>query len=307
MYECIKCKKKFKYESKLNEHKNRKIPCDASKKEYKCDVCKVQFKCPYDKNKHEQTNKHKFNIYNSTLTADSIQIGNHNSINNIQNIINLTLNTKTFANSNVGLVSNLSIEIVYGIFDNLINNKYYSDYNRTLELFKDAVILILDTLHFNISNTENHNLKILLMFPKIDKLIYEYLILEINKDTNELVWNSINYEQLLDEIFILLNNINAKNIEKHNNTANEKNLTFNKFIDFLKENLINNEENRVALKPAIELMLNNLYIQFNKNQQKGEREIKIDILEKINEYKEYRNAECRLSNGHSPNILNSQV
>ena len=145
------------------------------------------------------------------------------------------------------------------------------------------------------------------MFPKIDKLIYEYLILEINKDTNELVWNSINYEQLLDEIFILLNNINAKNIEKHNNTANEKNLTFNKFIDFLKENLINNEENRVALKPAIELMLNNLYIQFNKNQQKGEREIKIDILEKINEYKEYRNAECRLSNGHSPNILNSQV
>ena len=50
------------------------------------------------------------------------------------------------------------------------------------------------------------NLKILLMFPKIDKLIYEYLILEINKDTNELVWNSINYEQLLDEIFILLNN-----------------------------------------------------------------------------------------------------
>ena len=307
MFTCSKCNKEFKYESDFNRHNNRKTPCTNSNNKLECELCKIKFKCKTEETRHSKTKKHIFNVHNSTLTADSIQIGNHNSINNIQNIINLTLNTKTFANSNVGLVSNLSIEIVYGIFDNLINNKHYSDYNRTLELFKDAVILILDTLHFNISNTENHNLKILLMFPKIDKLIYEYLILEINKDTNELVWNSINYEQLLDEIFILLNNINAKNIEKHNNTANEKNLTFNKFIDFLKENLINNEENRVALKPAIELMLNNLYIQFNKNQQKGEREIKIDILDKINEYKEYRNAECRLSNGHSPNILNSQV
>lgn len=25
-YKCIKCNKEFKYESKLNEHKNRKIP-----------------------------------------------------------------------------------------------------------------------------------------------------------------------------------------------------------------------------------------------------------------------------------------
>ena len=304
MYICNKCNKSFPTPSKLNIHNNRKTPCNISKQNLECKFCNIKFKCLYDQTRHDKTKKHKFNIENNTFNAESIHIGDNI---NIQNIINLTLNTKTFANSNVGLVSKLSIEIVYGIFDNLINNKHYNDYNRTLELFKDAVILILDTLHFNISNTENHNLKILLMFPKIDKLIYEYLILEINKDTNELVWNSIKYEQLLDEIFILLNNINAKNIEKHNNTANEKNVIFNKFIDFLKENLINNEENKVALKPEIELMLNNLYIQFNKNQQKGEREIKIDILEKINEYKEYRNAECRLSNGHSPNIINSQV
>ena len=304
MYDCIKCKKTFPTPSKLEAHKNRKNPCDKSKKKYKCDYCAINFKCNAEYLRHEKTNKHKYKIENSTFNAESVHIGDNF---NIQNIINLTLNTKTFANSNVGLVSNLSIEIVYGIYENIINNKYYSNYNRTLQLFKDAVILILDTLHFNISNTENHNLKILLMFPKIDKLIYEYLILEINKDTNELVWNSINYDQLLDEIFNLLDNINAKNIEKHNNQISEKNLTFNKFIEFLKQNLINDEENKIALKPEIESLLNNLYIQFNKNQKKDDREIEIDIKDKINEYKNYRNGECRLSNGHSPNIVNSQI
>ena len=304
MHKCLKCNKEFPTPSKLQCHKNRKIPCDKPKDELKCDVCNINFVRPAHKVIHEKTNKHKYKIENSTFNAESVHIGDNF---NIQNIINLTLNTKTFANSNVGLVSNLSIEIVYGIYENIINNKYYSNYNRTLQLFKDAVILILDTLHFNISNTENHNLKILLMFPKIDKLIYEYLILEINKDTNELVWNSINYDQLLDEIFNLLDNINAKNIEKHNNQISEKNLTFNEFIEFLKQNLINDEENKIALKPEIESLLNNLYIQFNKNQKKDDREIEIDIKNKINEYKNYRNGECRLSNGHSPNIVNSQI
>lgn len=40
MYNCNKCNKGFKFDSELNRHKNRKIPCDAQKKEYKCEICK---------------------------------------------------------------------------------------------------------------------------------------------------------------------------------------------------------------------------------------------------------------------------
>ena len=180
-------------------------------------------------------------------------------------------------------------------------------HTKALSLFKEAVIFILDTLHFNISNTENHNLKILLMFPKIDKLVYEYLILEIEQESSDLVWNSINYEQLLDEIFNLLTNINAKNIEKHNNEIREQNLVFVKFIDYLKNNLLTNEENKNEAKSEIESLLSELYIKFNKNQKKEERQVKLNILDKINEYKNYRTNECRLSNGYIPNVINSEV
>ena len=301
-YKCNKCNKSFESPSKLKRHQNRKIPCDSPKKEYKCDICKVRFISPAQQKIHENTKKH--------ITNYNIHINGNNNIvgdNNIQNIINLTLNTRTFSNSNVGLVSNLSIELVYGIFDNIINNKHISNSIKVLNLFKEAVIFILDTLHFNILNTENHNLKILLMFPKIEKLVYEYLILEINQESNDLVWNSISYDQLLDEIFNLLKNINAKNITQHRDEIREQNITFDKFIDFLKLHLLLNEETKNELKPEIEMLLGSLYIQFNKNQKKENREIKINILDKINEYKNYRNNECRLSNGFTPNIINSSI
>ncbi len=207
-------------------------------------------------------------------------------------------------------MSNLSIDLVYGIFENIIENKNITNYDKALELFKEAVIFILDTLHFNITNNENHNLKILLMFPKIDKLVYEYLILEINPDTNDLVWNSISYEQLLDEIFNLLSNINIKNIEKHQGKIREKNKLFEEFIQYLKTNLLNDsysEELKENIKKIIDTELGNLYIQFNKKEKKDDREIKLNIYDKIQEYKNYREVECRLSNGFTPKILNPKI
>ena len=304
-YKCNKCQKIFNAPSKLERHKNNKIPCDKPKEDLKCELCNINFVRPAHKLIHEKTKKHINNIQTNNGN-NNINVQN-NGNNNIQNIIQLTLNTNTFNNSNIGLVSNLSIELVYGIYDNIINNKYMATHTKALSLFKEAVIFILDTLHFNISNTENHNLKILLMFPKIDKLVYEYLILEIEQESSDLVWNSINYEQLLDEIFNLLTNINAKNIEKHNNEIREQNLVFVKFIDYLKNNLLTNEENKNEAKSEIESLLSELYIKFNKNQKKEERQVKLNILDKINEYKNYRTNECRLSNGYIPNVINSEV
>jgi hypothetical protein len=46
MYKCLKCNKEFKYESKLNEHQNRKISCDSPKENLKCELCNVKFNRP---------------------------------------------------------------------------------------------------------------------------------------------------------------------------------------------------------------------------------------------------------------------
>ncbi len=302
IHRCTKCEKVFDVPSKLKRHLINKKSCEIPKTEYKCEICNVNFSSPSKKKRHEETSKHIKNVNNI--------YGNYNQVNingtNIQNIINLTLNTKTFNNTNVGLVSNLSVELIYGIYNSIITNKYMTEYQKAEHLFKEAVIFILDKLHFNIGNSENHNLKILLMFPKIDKLLYEYLILEIEPETSDLVWNKISYEQLLEEIFNLLRKINEKNAEIRGEQI-EKNLIFTDCIDFLKENLLDNEEYKKESQREIERLLNELYIKFNKEQKKANREVKLDILEKINEYKNYRNEECRLSNGFVPKVINSEI
>ncbi len=303
MFTCDICKKQFKCESKLREHSARKTPC--IKKKYNCELCNINFKYESEYVKHTSTKKHNNNVLSST-GDNNINIQN-NGDNNLQQIIQLTLNTHTFINSNVSLVANLSVELVFGIYKNIINGKYLTDYQKAEQLFNEAVLFILDTLNFNIANEENHNLKILLMFPKVSKTVYEYLILEINKETNRLVWNSISYEQLLSEIFNLLNNINLKHIERHNNIIGEKNVIFTNFIHFLRANLLDNEEYKLETKPSIERVLCDLYIKFNADQNKGEREIKLNIGDKVDEYKKYREDECRLSNGYTPNIINSLI
>ena len=59
MFKCFKCNKEFKYESKLNEHKNRKTECNKIKNKLKCDICNVDFQRPAEQNRHEKTKKHK--------------------------------------------------------------------------------------------------------------------------------------------------------------------------------------------------------------------------------------------------------
>ncbi len=62
LFKCLRCNKEFKYKSKLAEHKNKKIPCNESKKEYKCNICNVKFISPAQQQIHENTKKHITNI-----------------------------------------------------------------------------------------------------------------------------------------------------------------------------------------------------------------------------------------------------
>jgi hypothetical protein len=295
-YKCIKCDKIFNSPSKLERHKNNKIPCNKVKEELFCECCNIKFTRPSHKTIHEKTKKHITNYNQSNINGDNInQIGNNNSI-NFQNIINLTLQTKPFSETDTQYLRKW-------IIDDIGNDLYIKTMDRnycTVEKIKSlfrGTVEILEHLHFNLNNEDNHNLKILLMFPGFKKPLYEYLILEIEPDTNKITWNSLTYDKFIIELF--------NHLSRMNDNVNNEN--FEKYIYFLKKYLIHDEEVKEEIKPYIENTLNDLYINFNTKQKKDIRPVKITLEEKIKEYVDYRNQETRLHNGFNPNIINSQI
>jgi len=294
MYKCNKCHKEFQYESKLNEHNNRKKSC-ISNNNYNCNICKSDFKYQSDYLRHEKTKKH---INNISIHGNQNQFGdNATNINSFNNIIQLTLNVNSFKNTDTSYMRKALIEEV-GEFMYLetIAKKYLPDTEKVKILF-NGVIKILEHLHFNLDIEENHNLKILLIFPGIKKTVYEYLILEINSETKEIIWNSLTYENIIDRVLFHLYSLNNK----------YQNDNYDRFIVFLRRYLINIPEIAEELKPYIQTKLSEMYINFNENQKKESRDIKEDIEEKVKEYVTYRRQECKLQNGFNPTIINSEI
>ena len=295
MYKCCKCNKEFEFESEYNRHKNRKTDCNKIKSQLKCDICNVNFQWPAEQKRHEKTKKHIINVNNYTINGDHAHIGDN--INNIQNIINLTLQTKSFNNTETNyFIKRIINDIGNDLYIKTMDKNYLSVQDKVKSLFRGS-LEILEHLHFNLNNEDNHNCKILLMFPGFKKPIYEYLILEIETKTNKISWKSLSYD---DFIFELFNHLNIMN-----ETINNEN--FEKYIYYLKKYLIHDEEIKAELKEHIESSLSDLYINFNSKQKKESREVKETLEEKINEYKEYRNKETRLHNGYNPEILNSHI
>ena len=293
-YKCNKCNKEFKYESKLLEHKNRKISCDKGKEILKCNLCNITFSRPAHKIIHEKTKKH---INNITIHGNNNHNINSTNINSFNNIIQLTLNVNSFKNTDTSYLRKALIEEVGEfMYVDTIAKKYISDIEKVKILF-DGVIKILEHLHFNLGIEENHNLKILLIFPGIKKTVYEYLILEINSDTNNIIWNALTYEEIIDRILNHLYLLNNK----------YKNDNYDRFVLYLRRYLIDNKEHAGELKSYIQNKLGDMYINFNIKQKKESREIKNDIEEKVKEYITYRTHECKLTNGYNPEIINSSV
>jgi hypothetical protein len=295
MHICIKCNKQFKYESDLTRHKNRKTSC-INKEKLKCDFCNITFTCPYNKKIHENTKKHILN-YNIHINGNQNQIGNNNHIGDINNIINLTLQTKSFNDTDFSYLRKWIIDDVGNdLYIKTMKKEFLCPQEKIKLLFR-GTSEILEHLHFNLNNEDNHNLKILLMFPGFKKPIYEYLILEIEQGTNKITWNTLTYEEFIKELF--------NHLTRMNETI--KNENFEKYIYYLKKYLIHDEEISIEMKPFIENKLNDLYINFNSKQKKEPRPVKITIEEKIKEFKEYRDQETRLHNGYNPDVLHSQV
>mgnify|MGYP001128783415 FL=1 len=215
----------------------------------------------------------------------------------INNILNLTLNVKSFKNTDTTIIrQNLINDIGYNIYLDIINKPNLSEIDKVKELF-NVVLELLEKLHFSLDLEENHNLKILLIFPGIKKQVYEYLILEINPETKEIYWNSLKYKEMIKQILNHLLDLNNK--------INNDN--YDKCMYYLKRYLVTHEDYANELKPFIEEKLGELYINFNNKQKKESREIKESFEEKVIEYNNYRNNECKLNNGYKPEIINSTI
>ena len=297
MFKCLKCDKEFNFDSELTRHKNRKRPCDKQKDEHKCELCKVNFTWPAEKRRHEKTKKH-INNYNIHINGNQNvnQVGDHNSV-NFNNIINLTLQTKPFNDTDFTYLRKWIIDDVGDdLYVKVMKKEFLCSQEKIRLLFRGTLEL-LEHLHFNLTNEDNHNLKILLMFPGFKKPIYEYLILEIDQSTNKISWNTLTYEEFIKE---LLNHLTRMN-------ETIKNENFEKYVYYLKKYLIHDEDISIEMKPFIESKLNDLYVNFNTKQKKEQRVVKLTIEEKIVEYKKYRNEETRLHNGYNPEIINSNI
>jgi len=292
MYKCNKCNKEFKFQSDLIKHQNRKTPCNKEKIDLKCNLCNVNFKWPAEKVRHEKTKKHITN-YNIHINGNN----NQSNINgdNIQNIIHLTLNTNSFINTDMSYIGRGIINDIGHIYLDILDKKYISNIERVILLF-DEVINILEKLHFNIGVEENHNLKILLVFPALKNSVYENLILEIEQNTKKITWKSVDYQTLINNILdhLLILNVRVKNEN------------FTNFVNYLKKYLIDDNKSAEELEPIINKKLSQMYINFNVKQNKPERDIKFSFNEKLQEYLNYRNKECTLVNGFKPEIINSQ-
>ena len=291
MYTCNKCSKSFPTPSKLLTHQQRKTPCDKEKSDLKCEICKVNFKCTTEQQRHEKTKKHITN-YNIHINGDYNNV--QNGDNNLQNIIHLTLNTNSFVNTDMSYIGRGIINDIGNIYLDTLDNKYLTDNDKTLLLFNE-VINILEKLHFNIGIEENHNLKILLVFPALKKSVYENLILEIDQNTKKITWKSVDYHTILSSILDHLLILNRR----------FKNQNYIEFVKFLNTHLIINKNSAIELQPIINKKLSQMYIDFNIKQHKHEREIKFTFDEKLQEYLKYRNEECSLNNGFIPDITNS--
>ena len=73
MYNCTLCNKSFKFQSKLNEHKNRKIPCNKEKGSTECKICNINFPCPAKLQRHNNSKNH---INNNNIHVENLNVTN---------------------------------------------------------------------------------------------------------------------------------------------------------------------------------------------------------------------------------------
>jgi cell division protein FtsB len=163
MYNCNKCFRNFPTPSELNRHKNRKIPCDATKKEYKCEICKVNFKCPTEQQRHINTKKHitnndsKFQS-NEQIKFNKLQIDFNNLINKYSTLVNenakLVNENAKLVNDNATLVNeNAKLTNENNLLKSNMNK--YVDHSEYIYIIHERTFVELNANIYKIGKTKN--------------------------------------------------------------------------------------------------------------------------------------------------------
>jgi hypothetical protein len=237
MHKCQLCDKEFPSNSKLEAHKNRKIPCNAIKKVIECKVCKSEFPCLAKLERHNKTKKH-INIETRYINDNSININIENQ--NIETL-NLTQNitiVNGFSETNIDIIELEDIKRLL-IYEDYIHNiikgftdypdDIYGDSGYLIHMFK-FFIKIFAKLNFNLAYSENHNCMIF-SFNKSDSKFIEYQLLEINNTQFNYEKRCIDYKLFIEKFLNLMNRVNDK--FQNELEDNEEYISTAKTLDFI--------------------------------------------------------------------------
>ena len=216
MYTCNKCNKGFKFDSELNRHKNRKIQCNESKKEYKCDICNVAFKCPTEQQRHKKTKKH---ITNSNIEVKDIKNNEQIDFNKLQidfnklqiNFDKLQIEFDKLTNENAKLVNENNL-----LKSNMNKNVDHSEY---IYIIHERTFVELNANIYKIGKTKNiknrlngysKGSKLLFTIPCNDCSRMETIILNYLKSNNNYIQaKEYGNEYFICDLNILINDIHT--------------------------------------------------------------------------------------------------
>ncbi len=214
MSKCTLCDKIFASPSKLERHKNRKIPCNAIKESIECNICNSTFPCAAKLERHNNSKKHisNYNVYIENQT-------NNNTI-NIDNSIHLTQNitlVNGFSETNIDIIENEDIERLL-IYEDEIKRmiKDFTEYPDEIGADSQYIIYIFKffikifaKLNFNLAYSENHNCMIY-SFVKSSSNFIEYHLLEIDNTQYNYNKKCIEYKLFIEDFLNLMSRVNDK-------------------------------------------------------------------------------------------------
>ena len=210
MYNCNLCNKSFKFRSKLNEHINRKIPCNKEKTSTECKICNVEFPCSAKLERHKNSKKH-INNYNiqiaNTINNNTTNYNIHNHITIVRGFSETNINVIDLSDLEKLLAYNNKLDYYINLFNSDPDDIYYDSIfiEHVFKLF----INIFEKLNFNLAFTENHNCNIF-SFSKSSTNFIEYQLLEIDNANKNYFKKCIDYKLFIEEFLNLMKKINLK-------------------------------------------------------------------------------------------------
>jgi hypothetical protein len=286
MHKCNLCDKTFNYKSKLEEHKNNKIPCNKKKESYNCELCNINFNYKSRLDSHKQSKKHN-NIEKQYIIDNSVHIDNSNNT-TIENQYNINVTVKYgFSETNIDILQLEDIKKLL-IYEDEIHkfikdfteypDEIYGDSQYLVYIFK-FFIKIFAKLNFNLAYSENHNC-IIYQFIKSNSKYIEYQLLEI--DNNKFNYNTkyIDYKSFIEQFINLMKRVSnkfeneTKLSDSQERSAAHTLMYILKYVDRYNKMLFTSENTKLEIE-------NELLVQYTKfEESKNRLETEDEIFKK---------------------------